>query len=396
MIPGASRMAASSLAASGIPACAMCGLPPPLPPATAAISRTSASARTPRSRGRRSRPRAASTSRRRRSRPATPTPVPKLLAQRVAERLELLHVGDVDPPAHVTRSVAVERLGLGQPLLQLVPAAPHRLLDAASRARAAPRAAPVRAVQFRPRVALSSVRHPARATRSRSRMISNATGPVAASMRRTPAATPVSGRIWKRPISRRVPHVRAAAELHREVRASSRRGRRRRTSRRTAPSRPAARASAYGISSNDHRLRPPRCRDSRSRSISASLLGLHRTVVREVEAQPIGRDERAGLVHRLAEHLRAAPRAAGASRCGSAPCPCADRVGTRAATRPNVNVASRACRSRRCGRRPSARRRRRRATRRRRSRRDRRSARRTPRRTASRAAARRRGRRRGA
>src|SRR5687768_10423305 len=49
MIAGAPRIAASSFSASGMPACAMCGLPPPFPPATAAISRTSASARTPRS-----------------------------------------------------------------------------------------------------------------------------------------------------------------------------------------------------------------------------------------------------------------------------------------------------------------------------------------------------------
>src|SRR5688500_1032794 len=49
VLAGAPRMAASSLSASGMPACARWGLPPPFPPATAAISRTNASARTPRS-----------------------------------------------------------------------------------------------------------------------------------------------------------------------------------------------------------------------------------------------------------------------------------------------------------------------------------------------------------
>ena len=45
-----SRLAASNFDASGMPACAMCGFPPPRPPAAAAMSLISASARTPRSR----------------------------------------------------------------------------------------------------------------------------------------------------------------------------------------------------------------------------------------------------------------------------------------------------------------------------------------------------------
>ena len=52
------------------------------------------------------------------------------------------------------------------------------------------------------------------------------------------------------------------------------------------------------------------------RSISVDLLAVHRLVVGEVEAQPVGRDERAGLLDVLAEHLRAGRGAAGGWRCG--------------------------------------------------------------------------------
>ena len=84
-----------------------------------------------------------------------------------------------------------------------------------------------------------------------------APGPVTASIRRTPAATPVSATILKRPISRRVAHVRAAAQLHRKLRASS-------TTRTTSPYfspnsaiAPRARASGYAISRTRHRAAAP-------------------------------------------------------------------------------------------------------------------------------------------
>ena len=97
-------------------------------------------------------------------------------------------------------------------------------------------------------------------------------------------------------------HVGAAAELRRVRVHAAPRAPRRRTSRRTAPSR---RTSAPPRASS------PRCRRSalsRIQPLTRSSISLscsvgQRLEVREVEAQAVGRDHRARLLHVLAEHL---------------------------------------------------------------------------------------------
>ena len=126
------------------------------------------------------------------------------------------------------------------------------------------------------------------------------------------------------PISRRVAHVRAAAQLHREIRGSSPRARRRRTSRRTAPSRrPRARpdtpspAIVTGTPRQISRLTIA--------SISRSRSAVDRTVMSKVESQPIRRDERARLMHALAEHLAQRRVQQMRRRVIRVPCRAADR-----------------------------------------------------------------------
>ena len=230
---------------------------------------------------------------------------------------------------------------------------------------------------------------------SRSRRMSNARGPVTASMRRTPAATPVSLQDVEEPDLRRVADVRAAAQLHREPRDRRRRARRRRTSRRTAPSRPSPRASVYGFSLRARRPSPPRSRGSRCASISASASAFTGPwCVKSKRRRSGATSEPAWCTC-----SPSTSRSAACSRCVAVwlrSVSLRRSLGTRATRRPERERRRSACRTPRCARRPCARRRRPRASRRRRSRRGRRPGRPTRRRTASRAAGPRRGRRRAA
>ncbi len=126
-------------------------------------------------------------------------------------------------------------------------------------------------------------------------------GPVTASMRRTPAATPLSLTILKSAIC---PVFRACVPPQSSFDTPGTF-----TTRTTSPYfspksaiAPLATAALYGFSSVTHVDVVP------DRAIHAQfdlglLGGLHRSVMREVESQTIGLHERALLVHVLAEHL---------------------------------------------------------------------------------------------
>ena len=137
-----------------------------------------------------------------------------------------------------------------------------------------------------------------------------AAAPVSASMRRTPAATALSPTTVMRPMSPVRAHMRAAAQFDRPAHAHCRRHRRpsrrraprRRISRRTAPARrtrwPRRRAISRVVTGAFCSTMSLAMSSTRS-----SLLGADRLGVREVEAQPVGRDQRALLRDVIAEHL---------------------------------------------------------------------------------------------
>ena len=217
----------------------MCGLPPPRPPAAAAMSLISASARTPRSR--------------RSSRDddeqrvlavleagaaSTPTPLPSCSRSASPSACSSFTSPARTTPATSRAPFAPIGLRTAEQRLQLVAAAAHRFVEPASRARAAPRAAPATRFSTPSAGVLQQLGD------AMQRLLLAAHELVRAGPgHRLDAAH--AGRDaglahdLEEADLRRVAHVRAAAQLHREVRESSRRARRRRTSRRTAPSRPA-------------------------------------------------------------------------------------------------------------------------------------------------------------
>ena len=129
-------------------------------------------------------------------------------------------------------------------------------------------------------------------------------------MRRTPAATPLSPTDRDQADVAGAPHMRAAAQLDRPAhvslpqlaRPSRPRAPRRRISRRTARARRTRRASSSAIS----RVVTGAFCSTTSLAMSStrsSSSARHRLGMREVEAQPVGRDQRALLRDVVAEHL---------------------------------------------------------------------------------------------
>ena len=136
-----------------------------------------------------------------------------------------------------------------------------------------------------------------------------AAAPVSASMRRTPAATPPSATHRDQADVAGAPHMGAAAQLDRPADACCREPSPIATTRTSSPyfspnsaRAPEARASSSAIS---------RVVDRRVLQHEVvgdvldlrELLGRHRLGMREVEAQPVGRDQRALLRDVIAEHL---------------------------------------------------------------------------------------------
>ena len=131
----------------------------------------------------------------------------------------------------------------------------------------------------------------------------------AASMRRTPAATPDSSVMKNSADVAGRTDVRAAAELDAEAPSVSTphpgtvtTARGRRTSRRRAPSRPRRSLPACLRTSVCTGVLPTMC-SLTMRSMRASSSGVTALKCDEVEAQAIRRDERAGLLDMRAEHL---------------------------------------------------------------------------------------------
>ena len=284
--------------------------------------------------GRRSRRRAASLAVVEASPPSTPTPLPSCSRSASPSACSAFTSPTRTVAADEPRAVAAERLRRGDQRLQLVAAAAHRLLELLLERAALLEQAAARAARRASTGVAQRLRRPARSARSRSRSSSNAPGPVTASMRRTPAATPVSLTIRNSPISA---VLRTCVPPHSSIETPGTS-----TTRTTspyfspnsaiAPVGDAPRRTASRVDA--HRRRAPDLRDSRCASTSRELLRRHRAVVREVEAQPVGRDERARLVHVLAEHLAQRGVQQVRGRVVALGVAARARCGTRAVTRP--------------------------------------------------------------
>ena len=155
---------------------------------------------------------------------------------------------------------------------------------------------------------------------------------VTASIRRAPEPTEPSLSDHERADLGRRADVRAAAELASRSRRSRRRAPRRRTSRRTASSRRAC-APRRSASTNVRTGRSSKTFSLTMRSTCSRSSAVSALRVREVEAELVGPDGRARLLARGRRAPRAAPRAAGASRCGSPSSGSASFQGTTARTR---------------------------------------------------------------